>query len=190
MADVRGQTSAHDDPEHPLDERRSSLGLLLAVLGHHAMRRLRETHTRHNLSPRQYQLLALLHEQGSTGQRELGQTMETDPSMLVTLLNALEADALVSRTRDPVDRRRHLVALTARGKCRLAIAARAQCEVEDSLFGGLDGEQREQLRRLLLALQQSLVGGCAEVAEGGCSSLAADDQCSRRQDSGEGGGCR
>ena len=143
-----------------LEERRSSPGLLLALLGHHAMRRLREVHTRHELSPRQFQLLGLLHERGPLGQRELGQLMEIDPSILVTLLNPLEAEGLLSRRRDPLDRRRHLVTLTARGERRLAAAAHAQREAEDELFAGLDERQREELRVLLTALKDSLSGDC------------------------------
>jgi DNA-binding MarR family transcriptional regulator len=144
-----------------LEERRSSPGLLLALLGHHAMRRLREVHTRHELSPRQFQLLGLLHERGPLGQRELGQVMEIDPSILVTLLNPLEAEGLLSRRRDPLDRRRHLVTLTGPGRRRLAAAARAQREAEDELFAGLDERQREELRVLLTALKDSLSGDCA-----------------------------
>jgi DNA-binding MarR family transcriptional regulator len=147
-----------------LEERRTSPGLLLALIGHHAMRRLREVHTRHELSPRQFQLLGLLHDQGALGQRELGQVMEIDPSILVTLLNPLEAEGLLSRRRDPLDRRRHLVTLTARGERRLAAAARAQREAEDELFAGLDQSQREQLRVLLIALKDSLSGDCAEAS--------------------------
>jgi DNA-binding MarR family transcriptional regulator len=146
-----------------LEERRASPGLLLALLGHHAMRRLREVHTRHELSPRQFQLLGLLHEGGPVGQRELGQMMEIDPSILVTLLNPLEAEGLLSRRRDPLDRRRHLVTLTGRGERRLAAAARAQREAEDELFAGLDERQREELRVLLTALKDSLSGVCAEA---------------------------
>jgi DNA-binding MarR family transcriptional regulator len=147
-----------------LEERRSSPGLLLALLGHYAMRKLREVHIRHELSPRQFQLLGLLYDRGPTGQRELGQVMETDPSILVTLLNPLEAEGLLSRRRDPLDRRRHLVTLTARGERRLAAAARAQHEAEEELFAGLDQTQREQLRILLIALDDSLSGDCAAAA--------------------------
>ncbi len=147
-----------------LEERRSSPGLLLALLGHHAMRKLRAVHTRHELSPRQFQLLGLLGERGPLGQRELGQVMETDPSILVTLLNPLEAEGLLSRRRDPLDRRRHLVTLTARGERRLAAAAGAQREAEEELFAALDETQREQLRVLLLALKDGLSADCAEVS--------------------------
>jgi DNA-binding MarR family transcriptional regulator len=146
-----------------LEERRASPGLLLALLGHYAMRRLREVHTRHELSPRQFQLLGLLHDSGPLGQRELGQLMEIDPSILVTLLNPLEAEGLLSRSRDPLDRRRHLVTLTSRGERRLAAAARAQREAEEELFAGLDDIQREQLRVLLIALKDSLSADCAEA---------------------------
>jgi DNA-binding MarR family transcriptional regulator len=149
-----------------LAENRSSAGLLLALLGQFAMRRLREAHICHDLSPRQFQLLGLLHDNGPMSQRELGQEMDTDPSVLVTLLNPLERAGLLSRRRDPLDRRRHLVTLTAGGERRLDAAARAQREAEDQLFAGLDHEQREQLRTLLLALKDGLSGECAE--EQGC----------------------
>jgi DNA-binding MarR family transcriptional regulator len=147
-----------------LAERRSSPGLLLALLGHHAMRKLREVHTRHELSPRQFQLLGLLHDHGPLGQRELGQVMETDPSILVTLLNPLEAEGLLSRRRDPLDRRRHLVTLTASGERRLAAAARAQRDAEEELFAGLDECQREQLRVLLVAMKDGLSAECSEAS--------------------------
>src|SRR3954453_23784195 len=98
-----------------LDEHRSSAGLLLALIGHEAMRRLRAAHTAHGLKPRQFQVLGLLHDHGGLPQRELIQRMGIDASILVTLLNPLEAEGLVSRERDPDDRRRHLVKLTPTG---------------------------------------------------------------------------
>jgi DNA-binding MarR family transcriptional regulator len=155
-----------------LEEHRTSAGLLLALLGQAAMRRLRDAHTAHHLSPRQFQLLGLLHDQGATGQQELGQVMGVDPSVLVTLLNPLEADGYVSRQRDPADRRRHVVALSPAGAEHLAAAAGAQRAAEDELFSGLDQDQRDQLRQLLLALQASVQPGQASP----CSPPAAD-QC-------------
>jgi len=143
-------------PRSILDEHRSSPGLLLALLGHEAMRRLRAAHTAHNLKPRQFQILGLLHDHGGLAQRELVQTMDVDPSILVTLLNPLEADGLVTRERDPRDRRRHLVTLTPAGERQLASASRAQKETENALFASLDNDQREHLRALLLALRDGL----------------------------------
>src|SRR4051795_8836519 len=161
--------SADSSTTHPssiLDEHRTSPGLLLALLGQEAMHRLRAAHTAYNLKPRQFQILGLLHEHGGLAQRDLVQTMDMAPSMLVTLLNPLEADGLVSRERDPGDRRRHLVTLTRAGERHLASAARAQKETENALFASLDHDQREQLRAVLLVLRD----GLAADAEGACAT--------------------
>jgi DNA-binding MarR family transcriptional regulator len=137
-----------------LEERATSEGLLLALLGQHAMRRLRAAHTEHKLSPRQFHLLGLLHDRGPMTQRELGALMHVDPSIVVTLLNPLEADGYLSRKRDPLDRRRHDVALTPAGEQQLDRAARAQRDAEDELFASLTAAQRAQLRALLLVLRE------------------------------------
>ena len=140
-----------------LEERASSAGLLLALVGQQAMRRLRAAHTAQRLSPRQFHLLGLLHDRGGITQRELGALMDVDPSVLVTLLNPLEADGYLARERDPADRRRHVVTLTSAGKRQLNRAAQAQRDAEDELFTGLTKSQREQLRGLLLVLRERLV---------------------------------
>src|SRR3954467_13855123 len=80
-----------------VEERATSEGLLLALLGQHAMRRLRAAHTEHDLSPRQFHLLGLLHDHGAMTQRELGTRMDVDASILVTLLNPLETAGYLSR---------------------------------------------------------------------------------------------
>jgi DNA-binding MarR family transcriptional regulator len=163
-----------DEPGGVLAERSSSPGLLLAVLGHHAMRRLRETHTSLGLAPRQFQILGLLQDQGPTGQRELGHEIETDPSVLVALLNPLESAGLISRARATEDRRRHLVSITAAGRRRLGAAAEAQRKAEDELFAGLDADQREQLQALLVMLRDSLSGECSSAAVQVCAEAAAE----------------
>jgi DNA-binding MarR family transcriptional regulator len=152
-------TSATDTPSTPqalLDERRSSPGLLLAMLGQSAMRRLRAAHAANDLSPRQFFLLGLLYDHGALGQSELGAALETDPSILVTMLNPLEDRGWLQRERDPVDRRRHLVTLTEAGRRGFEQTADAQRTAEDELLVGLDEDGRVQLRELLGAVQAGL----------------------------------
>jgi DNA-binding MarR family transcriptional regulator len=156
-----------------LEERRSSPGLLLALLGQEAMRRLRAAHNAYSLKPRQFQLLGLLHDRGAMGQRELGETMGVDPSILVTLLNPLEAHGFVSRERDPVDRRRHVVMITAAGQRHFDSATCAQREAEDALFAGLDDDQRQQLSAVLVALRDSLASG----REHACPPPETTEEC-------------
>jgi DNA-binding MarR family transcriptional regulator len=147
---------ARNEPIGLIEERATSEGLLLALLGQYAMRRLRETHTEHKLSPRQFHLLGLLHDRGPTGQRELATLMDIDRSALVLLLNPLESDGYVTRARDGDDRRRHVVSLTRSGKKQLDRAAQAQRDVEDELFAGLTSGQRDHLRELLLTVRDQL----------------------------------
>jgi DNA-binding MarR family transcriptional regulator len=85
--------------------------------------------------------------------------MGVDPSVLVTLLNPLEAGGLVSRDRDPADRRRHVVTLTAAGRRHFDNATRAQREAEDAMFAALDDDQRQQLEAVLFALRANLSSG-------------------------------
>jgi DNA-binding MarR family transcriptional regulator len=149
-------TDTHTRTASVIGERRSSPGLLLALLGQEATERLRAAHTAHNLKPRQFHILGLLHDHGGLQQKELLAHMGIDPSILVTLLNPLEADGLVARERDPADRRRHLVTLTPAGGQQLAISTHAQQEAERLLLAPLDDRQREQLRGLLITLRDGL----------------------------------
>ena len=68
------------------------------------------------------------------------------------LLDELEEQALVERKRDPDDRRRQLVRITADGKRVLAKLRALSKRLEDEFLAPLDAEQREQLHTLLLVL--------------------------------------
>ena len=145
-------------PPSILDEHRSSPGLLLALLGQDAMHRLRAAHTAHDLKPRQFQVLGLLHDHGGLAQRELVQEMGVAPSVLVTLLNPLEADGLVTRERDPDDRRRHVVKLTPEGKHQLREARRAAMQAEREMLEPLGAAERRQLQAILSRLADHSCG--------------------------------
>ena len=87
---------------------------------------------------------------------DLGKLMNIAPSILVTLFNRLEADGYLSRQRDPVDRRRHVVNLNPAGDQQLERAAEAQRDAEDELLASLTDSQRGQLRSLLVVLHNEL----------------------------------
>jgi DNA-binding MarR family transcriptional regulator len=72
-----------------------------------------------------------------------------DANNVVLLLNELEQLGYVSRLRDPSDRRRHLVQLTAAGREALARAERAQSALEEEVLQALSPHERETLQRLL-----------------------------------------
>src|SRR5271156_2172872 len=74
------------------------------------------------LRPRHLIALKLLGEQGPASQHWLPDALSLDPSNVVGLLNELEERGLITRRRDPADRRRHIVELSAKGADELALA--------------------------------------------------------------------
>ncbi len=128
-------------------------GFALTILGEAFGRRVRDVLAQHGLQPRQLRILDLLADRGPIGQRELAGIMGIDHSVLVNLLNPLEAEKLVKRERDAVDRRRHVVTISAAGRRRLDKADQAFRGAEDAFLAPLSSEQREQLHGMLSQLR-------------------------------------
>ena len=106
------------------------------------------------MSLKAYSALASAREQPNISQQAFCEAVHLDPNNCVLLLNALEADGLVERRRDPADRRRHIVSLTPHGQHALEKADRALETVEDDVLGCLSPDERASLHRLLLCVMQ------------------------------------
>jgi DNA-binding MarR family transcriptional regulator len=102
------------------------------------------------LRPRHLIALKLLSEGGPMTQHALGAALSLDPSNVVGLLNELEENGLVARRRDPTDRRRHIVELSATGEDELAAAKSQLASVEDHLLKALSAQERATLYELLV----------------------------------------
>ena len=114
------------------------------------------------LRPRHLTALMLLAEYGPAGQQSLAETLRLDPSNVVGLLNELEERELITRRRDPADRRRHIVELSPAGANELACNHARLNLVEDDLFSALSAEERATLRDLLI--RAAGTPSCAEAA--------------------------
>lgn len=126
--------------------------LMLAVLGQQAIQRIRDALSAHGLKPRQLQVLEFLAERDAVGQRELGEQLLIDHSILVTMLNPLESDGLIERRRSCSDRRRHNVSITAAGRKRQVEATASVALLEEQILDALPAEGRRQLAELLWTL--------------------------------------
>ncbi|HWF55701.1 MAG TPA: MarR family winged helix-turn-helix transcriptional regulator [Solirubrobacteraceae bacterium] len=94
-------------------------------------------------------VLAYLRDHGQVSQQQLSTGLCTDANTCVLVLNQLESADWVQRRRDPADRRRHLVELTADGLAALHSAEAAQATIEDEVLSALSPEERETLQELL-----------------------------------------
>jgi len=93
--------------------------------------------------------LSFLRDHDGAPQQELAEALCMDANNVVLLLNELEDLGHVTRRRDPDDRRRHLVALTSKGRRALAGAEQAQETIEDEVLQALDSSERATLWQLL-----------------------------------------
>jgi DNA-binding MarR family transcriptional regulator len=93
--------------------------------------------------------LAYVRDHDACPQQDLADAFCMDANNVVLLLNELEDLGYATRQRDPLDRRRHVVQLTAAGRSALEGAERAQETVEDDVLRALDEEDRKILWQLL-----------------------------------------
>ena len=127
-----------------------------------------------SLRPRHVIALKLLDERGPMTQHAVGAALRLDPSNVVGLLNELEERGLISRRRDPADRRRHIVEVSATGADELARTYAQLGLVEDELFKTLTCEQRSALHELLA----SAVSGLSPSREApGSDCLGPEPDC-------------
>jgi DNA-binding MarR family transcriptional regulator len=123
--------------------------LLLAGAGDLLLRGADETLAESGLDGRAYSILSIIDTDGPGTQQELARLLNKAPPIVVAAIDDLEARGLVTRTRDPADRRRSRVTMTDAGAAALGTADRLADAAFDELFRGLGADELTQLRDLL-----------------------------------------
>ncbi len=117
--------------------------------------------TAHRLAERglhlhHYAVLACIAEFAPLSQQQVCERLAIDRADMVTVLDHLQAQELVSRTRDAADRRRHILAVTPRGRDKLAEADEIVAEVTGEFFATLTADEVATLTSLA---RRVLAGG-------------------------------
>jgi DNA-binding MarR family transcriptional regulator len=93
--------------------------------------------------------LSYMRDHDACPQQDLADAFCMDANNVVLLLNELEQFGFATRLRDPGDRRRHLVQLTAPGRDALARAEHGEGAIEDEVLAALSDSERATLHELL-----------------------------------------
>jgi DNA-binding MarR family transcriptional regulator len=131
------------------DADRDDLGAMFARITRRLIAAERPLLARHGLSMWAYIALSQVVRAPAGTQLELARAIHYDKTRLIALLDALEADGLVTRAPDPADRRARVVELTAAGRRRHAAAVADIRAMEEALLAELSAAERETLLAVL-----------------------------------------
>ncbi len=151
---LNDMASLGDAADQRDDARAPSCAVLLSRLAKQVYRRSNEEHLGMHL--RHLMGLSYVSDHDGCPQQDLADAFCMDANNVVLLLNELEQLGYATRQRDPSDRRRHLVNITAAGRKALRATLPGQLAIEDELLTALDAAERRTLCELLTRALRSI----------------------------------
>jgi DNA-binding MarR family transcriptional regulator len=104
---------------------------------------------KHDLRQAEFSVLSVVKCNPGISQKALADSLAVAPPNLATLLDRLEARDLLTRRRDPDDKRVQRIELTTQGARLYSRALKAAAEADDAAVDRLTAVEREQLKALL-----------------------------------------
>lgn len=130
-----------------------STAFRLTVLGTHLASDFAEYLGAAELTPKHLGVLAMVEQGFAQTQDDVARLMRVSPSLVVRLADHLEQRDLIDRRRDPANRRRHILSVTAQGKAVIdnagAFAATLDAGLTASFGRQLNHKLDEALGRLM-----------------------------------------
>jgi DNA-binding MarR family transcriptional regulator len=103
------------------------------------------------LSAREFLVLSFASAE-PLSQQDVARRLGIDPTLVVGVVDDLEGRTLLRRDKDPNDRRRYVLTVTAKGNTLLAKARSTAERAEAAFLEPLSATQREQLHAILITL--------------------------------------
>lgn len=119
-------------------------------------------------------IMTTLKQQPQANQRQIAAQIGIESATVTHHLNGMEANGLLTRRRDPANRRVHVVELTPAGEEMFHRLRQVVAAFDRQLHTGLDASQGDLLRELLAKLRQNVAQpapGIAQAADAGACSL-------------------
>jgi len=136
----------------PLRQLTADPGFLLSRVGAVVRAGFKDVLAGWGIRPQQYQVLLVLDAAGGASQQELCAAVGVDSGNMVELLDGLEELRYARRSRHERDRRRYVVTITPRGQSALTELRDAVADYNESFFGPLGQDERQQLAATLAKL--------------------------------------
>jgi MarR family transcriptional regulator, lower aerobic nicotinate degradation pathway regulator len=114
-----------------------------------------------------YAVLACIAEFAPLSQQQVCDRLGLDRADMVTVVDQLQAQELVSRARDTADRRRYILAVTPQGRNKLAEADEIVAEVTSEFFGALTADEVATLTSLARRVLADGTGSSQSPPPGG-----------------------
>jgi DNA-binding MarR family transcriptional regulator len=147
---ANGSTKSNSADSPPLDQ-----GKLLGLVGYncrraylHILGLFRQRMAKFDLRPVDFSVLVLIQANPNVNQKRLAHALSIDPPNMATLLERLEARALIQRKPNPTDRRARLLVLTRQGAALCSEAEKVVTRMEIDATPHLTRDERVELMRL------------------------------------------
>ena len=167
-------------PPNPADKAKHFGFLIKDVNRRHSSRF--EKHAREiSLTLMQCRVLVNLQKSEGISQARLAELIDSDPMMMVRILDRMEADQLLERRADPVDRRARRLYLTKKAKPLLDKVWRLADVTRAELFEGVPKTDRDTFMRVLERVHDNAVAldEQADPASTGVAKIASSAKRTR-----------
>lgn len=122
----------------------------------HLLRRVRKEDRASGVGPAQLSALSVLVFGGRMSLGDLAAAEQVKPPTMVRIVQGLSAEGLAAVEPDKLDRRRLVIAATARGRRLMLLARERRVHALAAMIAGISAKEQEQLREAVRVLRALL----------------------------------